>query len=75
LTPRYRGEGFTELVLSIDDATKMVRRINARTIADAELEFNFTNTRVNQGIPEQRFLYDSPASANVYNNFLFRDTE
>jgi outer membrane lipoprotein-sorting protein len=69
------SEGFRELILSVDGESRLIRRIEGRTIADAQLRFDFTNIKINQGIPEQRFIYDSPASANLYNNFLFRDTE
>jgi hypothetical protein len=46
-----------------------------RTIADESLAFDFTEIKLDQGIPEARFAYDSPASANLYNNFLFKDTD
>jgi outer membrane lipoprotein-sorting protein len=75
LTRRLRSEGFCEIILSIDRATLLIRRIEGRTVAEALVRFDFTNIRTNLGIPEQRFIYDSPASANVYNNFLFRDTD
>jgi len=75
LTRRSVAEGFREIILSIDPDTKLIRRIEGRTIADSEVRFDFTNVRINQGIPEQRFVYDSPASANMYNNFLFRDSD
>jgi len=69
------AEGFREIILSVDPDTRLIRRIEGRTIAEGEVRFDFTNVRINQGIPEQRFIYDSPASANMYNNFLFRDTD
>jgi outer membrane lipoprotein-sorting protein len=75
LTRRSISEGFRELVLSVDNESQLIRRIEGRTIAEAQLRFDFTNIKINQGIPEQRFIYDSPASANLYNNFLFRDVE
>ncbi|MDR0444007.1 MAG: outer membrane lipoprotein carrier protein LolA [Treponema sp.] len=75
LTRRSVSEGFREIILSIDPDTKLIRRIEGRTIADGEVRFDFTNIRINQGIPEQRFIYDSPASANMFNNFLFRDSD
>jgi outer membrane lipoprotein-sorting protein len=75
LARRSISEGFRELVLSVDSESQLIRRIEGRTIADAQLRFDFTNIKINQGIPEQRFIYDSPASANLYNNFLFRDVE
>jgi Outer membrane lipoprotein-sorting protein len=75
LTRRSILEGFREIILSVNPDTKLIRRIEGRTIAEGDLRFDFTNIKVNQGIPELRFLYDSPASANMYNNFLFRDSD
>ena len=75
LTRRLASEGFREIILSITPETRLIRRIEGRTIADALVRFDFTNIRINLGIPEQRFMYDSPASANLYNNFLFRESD
>ena len=75
LTRRLASEGFREIILSVSAETGLIRRIEGRTIADALVRFDFTNIKTNLGIPEARFIYDSPASANLYNNFLFRDTE
>jgi outer membrane lipoprotein-sorting protein len=75
LTRRSVSEGFREIQLSIDPETRLIRRIEGRTIAEGLVQFDFANIRTNQGIPEQRFIYDSPASANLYNNFIFRETE
>jgi outer membrane lipoprotein-sorting protein len=75
LTRRLISEGFREIILCIDPGTRLIRRIEGRTLAEALVRFDFTNIRINIGIPEQRFIYDSPASANLYNNFLFRDTD
>jgi outer membrane lipoprotein-sorting protein len=75
LTRRNVSEGFREIILYVNPQTHLIRRIEGRTIAEGLVRFDFSNIKVNQGIPEQRFLYDSPASANLYNNFLFRDTD
>ena len=75
LIRRFTSEGFREITLSIDPQTRLIRRIEGRTIADGEVRFDFTNIRTNVGVPEARFIYDAPASANVYNNFLFRDID
>ena len=75
LTRRTISEGYKEIILSIDPDSLIIRRIEGRTIADALVRFDFTNIRTNLGIPPGRFIYDSPASANLVNNFLFRDTE
>jgi outer membrane lipoprotein-sorting protein len=75
LARRAISEGFREIILSIDAETRLIRRIEGRTIADTQVRFDFTNIRTNLGIPELRFLYDSPASAYMYNNFMFRDVD
>jgi outer membrane lipoprotein-sorting protein len=74
LTRRSVSEGFREIILNINPDTKLIRRIEGRTIGESELRFDFTNIRTNLGIPEARFAYDTPPSANMYNNFLFRDS-
>jgi outer membrane lipoprotein-sorting protein len=75
LTRRSGAESFREIILSINPDSKLIRRIDGTTLAGALVRFDFSSIKINQGIPEQRFIYDSPASANMYNNFLFRDTE
>jgi outer membrane lipoprotein-sorting protein len=75
LARRSISEGFREIILSISPSSKLIRRIEGRTIADVQVRFDFTNIKTNLGIPELRFIYDSPASAYMYNNFLFRDTD
>lgn len=74
LTRRTASEGFREIILSINPTTKLIRRVEGRTIGESELRLDFTNIRTNVGIPEARFAYDTPPQANMYNNFLFRDT-
>jgi outer membrane lipoprotein-sorting protein len=75
LTRRSVSEGFREIILSVNPDTKLIRRIEGRTIAEGLVRFDFSNIRTNQGIPEQRFIYDSPATANLRNNFLFQDAD
>jgi outer membrane lipoprotein-sorting protein len=75
LTRRSVSEGFREIILSVDPNTQLIRRIEGRTISDSIVRFDFSDIKINQGIPEGRFIYDSPASANNYNNFLFSDTD
>jgi outer membrane lipoprotein-sorting protein len=65
------AEGFKTIKLYINPDTKLIRRIEGWTIAGDKLAFDFTGIKTNVGIPAARFVYDSPASANVYNNFLF----
>ena len=75
LTRRTVSEGYREIILSVLPESLLIRRIEGRTIADALVRFEFSNIRINLGIPPGRFIYDSPASANIVNNFMFRDTD
>jgi len=66
------AEGFKTIKLYISPESLLIRRIEGWTIAGDKLTFNFVGIKTNVGIPAARFIYDSPASANVYNNFLFK---
>lgn len=70
LTWRSSDEGFRELILSVN-AKGLIRRIEAVTIGYQKILFDFRDIRINQNIPDARFKYDPPASANVLENFLF----
>ena len=75
LTGRLASESFREIIISINPETLLIRRIEGRTLTDSIVRFDFLNIRTNLGIPEQRFAYDLPPTANVFNNFLFRDID
>ncbi|MCL2720991.1 MAG: outer-membrane lipoprotein carrier protein LolA [Treponema sp.] len=75
LTRRFTSEGFRELILSINPDTRLIRRIEGRTIAEVDVRIDFTSIRTNVGVPVARFEYDTPPNSNMYNNFLFRDTD
>ncbi len=66
------GEGYRRIVLSVNPDTKLIRRMDGTAVSGARFVFDFTGIKLNQNIPDARFLYDSPASANLYNNFLFK---
>jgi outer membrane lipoprotein-sorting protein len=63
-------EGFRQLILSIDE-NYMIRRISGVTAGFQEIQLDFQDVIVNQNLPEGKFRYDSPPSANVINNFIF----
>ncbi|HPE36528.1 MAG TPA: outer membrane lipoprotein carrier protein LolA [Spirochaetales bacterium] len=71
LTRNSVAEGFRTITLSINPKTLLIRRLEGVTMTGETLSYDFSNIRLNQGIPAARFLYDTPPSANVYNNFLF----
>ena len=70
LTSRSATEGFRQLEIAVA-ASNLIRRISGITVGLEEHRFDFLGVRTNQSIPEQRFVYESPASANVYRDFLF----
>jgi len=71
LNRRTVSEGFRTIKLSVNPETLLIRRLEGWTLSGDKIVFDFTGIKTNQGIPAARFVYDSPASANVYNNFLF----
>lgn len=72
LTRKTVAEGFKTIRISVSSSTLLIRRIEGWTVANEKISFDFTSVKLNQGIPATRFVYDAPASANVYNNFLFQ---
>jgi outer membrane lipoprotein-sorting protein len=75
LTRRSVNEGFREIILHVSPDTKLLRRIEGRTLSNSLVKMDYTDIMINQGIPEQRFVYDSPSSANMYYDFLFNESE
>lgn len=72
LSRKTISEGFKTIRISVSEDTLYIRRIEGWTVANERIAFDFSSIRINQNIPANRFLYDAPASANVYNNFLFQ---
>ena len=74
LSRKNISEGFKQIKLSISADTKLIRCVEAiRATTNEVFKFEFDSYTINQGIPAERFLYDSPSSANSYNNFLFSE--
>lgn len=72
LSRKTVSEGFKTIRISVSASSLLIRRIEGWTVANDRIGFDFTSILLNQSIPATRFLYDAPASANVYNNFLFQ---
>lgn len=70
LTWRTTNEGFRELKIAVGE-NGLIRRIIGVTVDYEEIRFDFKDILINQDIPEARFEYESPASANIFDNFLF----
>jgi len=67
---RSTNEGYRQLILSIDEDF-VIRRIVGVTVNYREVQFDFFDVQLNTGIPEARFDYEPPGSANLFTNFLF----
>ena len=67
---RTADEGFRQLIMCVGE-DNLIRRMICVTADYTEMQFDFTDIKTNEGIPDTRFEYDSPASANVFENFRF----
>lgn len=70
LTWRSGNQAFRQLEVSVGK-DGFIRRIVGTTAAQQTIQFDFTNIRTNVGIPDSRFAYDSPPTANLIHNFLY----
>lgn len=73
LSRKSTSEAFRYIKISVNPQTKLIRRIEATTAKDENFVFDFYEYKLNQGITDQRFIYDPPSDANNYNNFLFSE--
>ncbi len=67
---KSNNEGYRQLTLAID-SDKLIRRITGITTTNETVVFDFTEISLNKGIPDTRFVYDSPPEGNTIENFLF----
>lgn len=70
---RSASESFRYLILSIDPETRLVVRIEAMSIGGDMYIMNFSDYVLNTKMSETRFIYETPANANEYENFLFAE--
>lgn len=73
LNRKSAAETFKSLRVLVSAHTKLIRRIEAWPLSGEKITFDFSHYRLNVGIPDTRFLYDVPPTANVVHNFLFAD--
>lgn len=73
LTKKAASESFKTLNVAVSSSSKLIRRIEAVTTTNETFIFEFSNYNLNSNIPDARFIYDAPSSANNYNNFLFTE--
>lgn len=73
LTKKSASESFKTLKVAVMPSSKLIRRIEAVTTTNETFIFEFSGYNLNTNIPDARFIYDAPSSANNYNNFLFSE--
>ncbi|NLL99927.1 MAG: outer membrane lipoprotein carrier protein LolA [Treponema sp.] len=73
LTRRTTSEGFEKIFLSINPTSKLIRRVEATSVTGQSFKFDFSGYLLNNNIPDTRFIYDAPSSANKYNNFFYSE--
>lgn len=74
LTPKSSGAPFSQIVMSVG-RDNMIRRMDATLTGGEKFVMDFTGLRTNMNIPDSRFQYDPPPSANVQEDFLFDSSE
>ena len=73
LSRKSTAEAFRYIKIAVTSSSTLIRRIEAVTPKGEEFIFNFYDYKLDQGISDQRFIYDAPPSANNINNFLFSE--
>lgn len=71
---RSTDEGFRQLEIAVNEDL-LIRRITGVTVNYDTIQFDYTNILTNQDIPDARFDYEAPSSANSFDNFLFKPEE
>ena len=73
LSRKNTAEAFRYIKMAILPESKLIRRIEGITPQGESCVFTFSSYATNVQIPDNRFVYDAPSSANNYNNFLFNE--
>jgi outer membrane lipoprotein-sorting protein len=64
---------YSQMIISVKDS--LIRRVEGTQTNGERVVMDFANIRTNQGIPDSRFVYDSPPYANVIQDWLFDPEE
>ncbi len=62
---------YSQMIVSVNPELMLIRRIEGTLVNGDTVVMDFTNVRINQGIPDSRFAYDAPPYANVVPDWLF----
>ena len=71
---RASAEGYKDIEISFSEQG-LIRRVVGITATGTHVQFDFTDIKINQGLPEEYFEIDDPPSAYEYKNFLFGDED
>jgi len=63
---RTPGQGFRQIEISVNKDL-LIRRM----VGITAFQFDFINIKLNQGLPDARFVFENPPSAYTIKNFLF----
>jgi outer membrane lipoprotein-sorting protein len=72
LSRKSVSEGYKNIRISVSADTMLIRRLEGWTVSNDKITFDFVNIQLNRGISDNKFIYNAPANANVYSNFLFQ---
>jgi outer membrane lipoprotein-sorting protein len=61
--------GYSQMILSVKDS--LIRRVEGTQSSGEKVVMDFGAIRINQGVPDSRFVYDAPPYANVIQDWLF----
>lgn len=73
LNRKNTTEAFRTIYMAVVPGSKLIRRLEGITPQGESFVFTFSGYSLNVDIPDNRFVYDAPSSANNYNNFLFNE--
>ncbi len=70
LEARGTTEGYRQLTISVNEEG-LIRRIVGVTNDYRDVQMDFRNIRIDGSIPDEKFEFENPPTANVFENFIF----
>lgn len=72
LNRRNASETFRKIRLLVSPDTKLIRRVEAWPVSGNKITFDYTDYKINGGIPDTAFMYTPPTGERI-NNFLYTE--
>jgi len=66
---------YSQMIVSVNRDLMLIRRVEGSLVSGDTVVMDFTNIRINQGLPDSRFAYKAPPYANVQPDWLFDPTQ